>query len=58
MKKNDIIKVEVDRINNTLSFSINDKNCGIACSNIPQNDTLYPVVMPYIAESSIEIVDY
>ena len=58
VKKDDVIKVEVDRINNTLSFSINDINCGIAASNIPQNDILYPVVMPYSVESSIEIIDY
>ena len=57
VKKDDIIKVEVDRSNNTLSFIINDKNCGIAYSKIPQNDTLYPIIIPYVKQSSIEIID-
>ena len=57
VKKGDIIKVEVDRIKNTLSFTINDINCGIAFSEIPQEDILYPVIMPYNSKSSIEIID-
>ena len=56
-KKGDIIRIEVNRINHSLSFSINDKNCGIAYSEIPPNDELYPVIMPYEAKSSIEIID-
>ena len=56
-KKGDIIRIEVNRINHSLSFSINDKNCGIVYSEIPPNDELYPVIMPYEAKSSIEIID-
>ena len=58
MKKNDIIAIEVNRIDNSLSFYINDTNCGIACTNIPQDETLYPVIIPYNCKDSIEIIDY
>ena len=57
VKKDDIIKVEVDRINNTLSFFINDQCCGIASAEIPQNDTLYPIVILQNTNSSIEIIE-
>ena len=45
LKKGDIIEVIVDRKAGTLSFSINDSNYGIAYSQIPKDDILYPIVM-------------
>jgi len=57
VKKGDIIKVDANRINNELSFSINGHNCGIASSEIPQNDTLYPVAIFQRTNTSIEILD-
>jgi len=45
MKAGDIIEVIVDRKLGNLSFALNDVNYGIACSEIPKEDTLYPIVM-------------
>ena len=56
LKKGDIITVEVNRIDHTLSFSINDINFGIASSNIPINDKLYPIVILYDSLSSVQII--
>ena len=57
VRKGDIIKIKANRIDNNLSFIINDKDCGIAFSEIPPNDILYPIVILYNKDSSIEIVD-
>ena len=57
IKKGDIIGVEMNRINNSLSFNINNQNCGIACSNIPNDIILYPIVILYESPESVEIVD-
>ena len=57
VRKGDIIKIKANRIDNNLSFIINDKDCGIACSEIPPNDILYPIINLYNKDSSIEIVD-
>ena len=56
LKKNDIIEVIVDRKLCNLSFSVNDINFGIACSNIPKEETLYPTVVIYEQNQSVEIV--
>ena len=56
LKKNDIIEVIVDRKLGNLSFSVNDINYGIACSNIPKEQELYPTVVIYQQNLSVEIV--
>ena len=56
-KKGDIITVEVNRIDHTLSFSINDIDFGIASSNIPIKDKLYPIVILYDSLNSVQIID-
>ena len=56
LKKNDIIEVIVDRKLGNLSFAVNDNNFGIACSNIPREEALYPTVILYQQNHSIEIV--
>ena len=45
LKKGDIIEVIIDRQLGNLSFAINDINYGIACSEIPKEDILFPIVM-------------
>ena len=54
--KGDIIEVIVDRKSGNLSFAINNINHGIACSNIPKDDTLYPTIVFYEQGLSAEIV--
>ena len=56
INNNDIIEVLVDRISNQLSFAINDVNFGIACSNIPKDIELYPVVLLYEGNLNLEII--
>ena len=56
IKKGDIIEVIVDRKSGSLSFAINNINHGIACSNIPKEDILYPTVVFYEQGLSVEIV--
>ena len=56
LKKNDIIEVIVDRQLGNLSFSVNDINYGIACSNIPKEEELYPTVVLYQQNHIVEIV--
>ena len=57
LKKGDIIGIEVNRIKNTLSFSINDNNLGVACDNIPNDDSLYPIAILGDSDSSLEIIE-
>ena len=56
LKAGDIIKVIVDRKLGNLSFEINNENYGIACSNIPKDDILYPIVIIYNQGQIVEIV--
>ena len=56
IKNGDIIGVEMNRIDNSLSFNINNQNCGIACSNIPNDIILYPIVILQDSPNSDEIV--
>ena len=56
IKKDDIIEVIVDRKSGNLSFAINNINHGIACSNIPKEETLYPTIVIYEQNHSVEIV--
>ena len=53
----DIIKVIVDRKLGNLSFEINGENYGIACSNIPKDDILFPIVIIYDQGQIVEIVE-
>ena len=57
LKNNDIIEVVVDRQNGNLSFEINGINYGIACSDIPKEDKLYPVIIIYDKNQSVEILN-
>ena len=56
LKKNDIIEVIVDRKLGNLSFAVNEINYGIACSNIPKEEALYPTIVIYEQNHSVEIV--
>ena len=55
-KEGDIIEVIVDRKIGNLSFAINDVNFGIACSDIPKNDILFPTILLFEQGTSVEIV--
>ena len=46
----------MDRKLGNLYFSINNINYGIACSNIPKEDELYPTVVLYEKDLDVEIV--
>ena len=56
MKEGDIIEVIVDRKLGSLSFSVNDVNYGIACSEIPKDEQLFPTVVLYEKGLEVEIV--
>ena len=56
LKMGDIIKIIVDRKLGNLSFEINGENYGIACSNIPKDDILYPTIVFFEQGLSAEIV--
>ena len=56
LKKGDVVEVIVDRRLGNLSFAINDSNYGIACSEIPKEDILYPIVLLYDQNLAVEIV--
>ena len=56
LKKGDIVEVIVDRQLGNLSFAVNGSNYGIACSDIPKEDELYPTVLIYDQNLIIEIV--
>ena len=56
LKKGDVIEVIVDRKTGNLSFSVNGTNYGIAYSQIPKNEELYPIVMINDQNQIVEIV--
>ena len=56
LKKGDIIEVIVDRFLGNLSFSVNDINYGIACSEIPKDDALYPIILLYDKGQTVELL--
>ena len=56
LKEGDIIEIIVDRKLGNLSFAINDINCGIACSTIPKDEELYPTIILYEQNLSVEII--
>lgn len=56
LKEGDIVEVIVDRISGNLSFSVNDSDYGIACSNIPKDDTLYPIILINDENQIVEII--
>ena len=45
-------------LNGTLSFKVNDINYGIACSSIPNDIQLYPVINICDLNQIVEIIDY
>ena len=47
----------MDRKLGNLSFEVNDIN-GIACSEIPKDDILYPIVMINDVNQIVEIIEY
>jgi len=56
LKEGDIIEVIIDRAKGNLSFNVNDIDYGIACSSIPKEDVLYPIVIIYEPGINVEIV--
>ena len=56
MKEGDIFEVIVDRKLGNLSFSVNDINYGIACSEIPKDDILFPTVVLFERNIQVELV--
>ena len=56
MKEGDIIEVIVDRKIGNLSFAVNNVNFGIACSEIPKDDILFPTVVLYEKGLEVELV--
>ena len=56
IKKDDIIEVIVDRKLGNLSFCVNDFNCGIVWTSIPKEESLYPTIVLYDQNHSIELV--
>ena len=56
LKEGDIIEVTVNRISGNLSFAVNDMDYGIACSQIPKEDILYPVILINDEKQIVEII--
>ena len=56
LKKGDIVEVLVDRKIGNLSYAVNGLNYGLACSEIPKDDILFPIIILYDQELSVEIV--
>ena len=56
LKKGDIVEVIVDRKEGNLSFAVNDSDYGIAYSNMPKEETLYPIVIILDQNNIVEIV--
>ena len=57
LKKGDIIETTVNRKLGTLSFAVNGTDYGIAYSKISMEDTLYPIVMIYDQNQTVELFD-
>ena len=56
LKKGDIVEVIADRKEGNLSFAVNDSDYGIAYSNMPKEETLYPIVIILDQNNIVEIV--
>ena len=56
LKEGDIVEVNVDRKKGDLSFSVNGKDYGLACSEIPKDEVLYPTVIIHDQNKSVEII--
>ena len=57
LKEGDIIEVIVERDKGLLSFKVNDIDYGIACSDIPIDAQLYPIVRIHNLNQIVEIID-
>ena len=55
-KKDDVIEVIIDRITNKLSFAVNEVDFGIACSDIPKEEKLYPTILLYEKDLQVDLV--
>ena len=55
-KKDDVIEVIIDRITNKLSFTVNEVDFGIACSDIPKEEKLYPTIRLYEKDLKVDLV--
>ena len=55
-KKGDVIEVIIDRKENKLSFSINEVDFGVACSNLPKDIDLFPSLLLYEQDLNVEII--
>ena len=51
-----IIEVIIDRKLGNLSFALNDVNYGIACSEIPKDEELFPTVVLYEKGLEVELI--
>jgi len=56
LKQGDIVEVIVDRKLGNLSFAVNNINYGIACSNIPKDEILFPTITIFDQNLSVEII--
>ena len=56
IKAGDIIEVIIDRKLGNLSFALNDVNYGIACSEIPKDEELFPTVVLFEKGLEVELV--
>ena len=56
LNEGDIVEVIADRSSGNLSFCVNDINCGFTSSELPKEETLYPIVILYEQDLSVEIV--
>ena len=56
IKEGDIVEVIVDRVEGNLSFALNNVNFGIACTDIPKDEELYPTVILYEQGLSVELI--
>ena len=56
LNEGDIVEVIADRSSGILSFCVNDINCGFASSELPKEETLYPIVILFEQDLSVEIV--
>ena len=56
LDEGDIVEVIADRGTGNLSFCVNDINCGFSSSDLPKEEILYPIVILYEQDLSVEIV--
>ena len=55
-KEGDVLEIIADRIKGQLSFVVNGINFGVAFTNIPKEDSLYPVIIMQYQNQTIELI--